>query len=68
MAKYDRRLKALEQKRFPKQYEGDAEIWIDNGDGTTSNGKETITDEELERRAAANGEKVIYIGYDSEDE
>mgnify|MGYP007001806172 CR=1 FL=1 len=66
MSKYDGRFKALERK-LPKGYIGDFEIWLENEDGTLTDGKRTITEEQFKREAAERGEEIITIGYTEEE-
>jgi hypothetical protein len=59
MSKYDGRMKAIE-KKMPHREIGDFEIWIGNGDGTSTGPEgKILTDEQLEKESA--GDLIITI-------
>lgn len=62
MSKYDGRFKALERK-LPKGYIGDFEIWLKNEDGTLTDGERTMTEEQFNREFEG---EIIVLGADNE--
>jgi len=61
MRNYEGRLKALE-KHVPRKHE-DAEIWLENEDGTLTDGERTITEEQFNREFEG---EIIVLGADNE--
>lgn len=57
--KYEGRFKALERK-LPRGYAGDFEIWLETEDGMLTNGERTITLEQFNSEGEA-----ITIGADN---
>jgi len=61
MSKYDGRFKALERK-LPKGYIGDFELWLEHEDGTVTGAGGRIISQEEQDAAAASGDLIIIGG------
>jgi|LSQX01.1.fsa_nt_gb hypothetical protein len=66
MSKYLGRLKGIERK-LPKKYQGDFEIWLDYPDGTVRGDNGRIVSQEEQDQALASGELIILGGEDDDE-
>ena len=62
MSKYEGRMKAI-AKKIPQGSRGDFEIWLENEDGTLTDGERTITEEQFNREFEG---EIIVLGADNE--
>lgn len=61
--KYEGRMKAIERK-LPRTEVGDFEIWLENEDGTLTDGTRTLTEEQFNREYEG---QIVTLGEDNDE-